>query len=147
IDSEDEIEFFVGSPSYPEVETFNPSLDEVQAEDFIKAAMEFEQAALEADSRVDLVNWALSGYYSSEVFIANTQGLEQSYRRNFAYGYLSAVIKEEGQIKTGSKAKAVYHWDQFKPGELAREAVLEGVSLLNADTVPSGDYKIILRRD
>lgn len=147
IDSEDEIEFFAGSLSYPEVETYYPELDQVPAEEYINAALEFERTAQSADSRVDSVNWALTGYFSSDVFIANTEGLEQSFRQNLAYGFVSAVIRENGQVKTGSKSKSIYDWAQFDPAAMAREAVEEGLSLLNAETVPSGNYRIILRRD
>jgi PmbA protein len=122
-------------------------LDDLSSEEYIDAALRLEQAALAADSRVDLVNWALTGYYSEEVFMANTKGLEQSYRKNFAVGYVSAVVKDKDQIKTGHRFRCVFDWDELKPGELAREAAEEGASLLDADTVPSGDYRIILRRD
>lgn len=147
IDSDDEIEFFAGSPSYPEVETYYPELDQVSAEEYIRAALEFERTAQTADSRVDSVNWALTGYYSSDVYIANTEGLEQSFRQNLAYGFVSAVVKDNDQVKTGSKSKSIFDWTQFDPEAMAQEAVDEGLSLLNAETVPSGSYRIILRRD
>lgn len=147
IDSEDEIEFFPGSPQYPQVETYNPELEKLSSQTYIDTALKFEQAALAADPRVSLVNWAFTGYYSEEVFIANTLGLEESFRLNGAVGFVSVVVKDGEQVKTGHKFKCVYDWDQLAPEVLAKEAAAEGVSLLDAETPPSGNYRIILRRD
>ncbi|MGI6147768.1 MAG: TldD/PmbA family protein [Firmicutes bacterium] len=147
IDSDDEIEFFPGSPAYPEVETYNQELDQVAAQAYIQGALELEREALAAHDKVDLVNWAVTGYSSEEVFIANTKGLEQEFRRNLAYAYVSAVVKDGDQVKTGHRFRCVPDWDQLRLAELAREAAGEGLSLLNAQTVPSGSYRIILRRD
>jgi len=147
IDTDDEIEFFAGSPEYPVVETYSEPLAQLSSQDYIDAALEMERAALAADKRVSLVDWALTAYQSEEVFIANTRGLEKSFRRNLAFGYVSAVAKEGGQVKTGRKFRCVTDWNELKPQELACEAAAEGISLLNADSVPSGAYRVILRRD
>ena len=66
---------------------------------------------------------------------------------NLAYAYVSAVVKDGDQVKTGHRFRCVPDWDQLRLAELAREAAGEGLSLLNAQTVPSGSYRIILRRD
>ena len=44
IDSDDEIEFFPGSPAYAEVETYNQELDQVAAQAYIQA-LELEREA------------------------------------------------------------------------------------------------------
>ena len=44
IDSDDEIEFFPGSPAYPEVETYNAALDDLSSEEYIDAALRLEQS-------------------------------------------------------------------------------------------------------
>lgn len=147
IDSKDEIVFFPGSPSYPEVTAYNDELSSVSPEERIEFARELEARALAADSRVDLVNWAMTGYEESEIYIANTKGLEQSFVRNGGVSYVSAVVRDGEQVKTGSRFQFGNDWSKFDAEKLAQAAVNEGVSLLNADTVPSGEYRVMLRYD
>ena len=138
---------FPGSPRYPEVTAYNADLDVVSPEERIGFAKELEAQALAVDSRVDLVNWAMTGYEEVEIYIANTKGLEQSFVRNGGFSYVSAVIREGEQVKTGSRFHFGNDWSEFNAEKLAQAAVNEGVSLLNADTFASGEYRVILRYD
>lgn len=147
IDSDDEIEFFAGSPSYPEVVAYNVDLESVSAEEKIEFAKALETGAFAADERVSMVNWAATGYDETEVYIANTKGLEQSFNRNGAYSFVSAVVREGEQVKTGGRMVFGNDWEQFDAQKLASEAVNEATSLLGASSIPSGDYRVLLRHD
>ncbi len=147
IDSEDEIIFYGGSPGYPEVETFNAELAELAAAERIDFTKKLESVALKADPRVHMVNFAVTGTQDVEIYIANTKGLEQSFRRNGALAGVSAIVREGEQVKTGSKIAFTNDWAKLDGKKQAEEAVEEGLSLLNADTVRSGDYRILLRND
>ena len=92
------------------------------------------------------VNYAITGYEEAEVYIANTKGLEQGFATNGAYSYVSALVRQDGQVKSGSKLLFDKDWSKFDAGKLAQEAVQEAVSLLGASSV-SGGYRILLRRD
>ena len=147
IDSDDEIEFYAGSPSYPETVSYNPSLEDVSAEEKIEFARELEAQAFAADNRVYMVNWAAAGHSETEVYIANTEGLEKSFSRNGAYGVVAALVREDGQVKSGRRIVYGNDWSKFDAKQLAQEAVEEAVSLLGASSVPSGDCRILLRHD
>lgn len=147
IDSTDEIVFYEGSESYPEVVAYNPELEKVSPEDKIEFAKELEKSALEADSRVSMVNWAAVSSGESEVYIANTKGLEQSFTSNAAYSLVSAVVRADEQVKTGARLELGNDWSKFDANKMAEEAVEEAVSLLGAQTVKSGDYRVLLRYD
>lgn len=147
IDSNDEIEFFAGSESYPEVEAYSGDLAAVSAEEKIEYAKALETEAFAADKRVSMVNWATCGYGESEVYIANTKGLEQSFNRNGAFSFVSAVVREGEQVKTGGRVFFNTDWKQFDAKNLAHDAVEEATSLLNASSVKSGDYRVLLRND
>ena len=147
IDSEDEIVFFAGAEDYPTVKANNPELEQVTPEAKIEYAKELEKEAFAADERVYLVNWAAVGYREAEAYIANTLGLEQSFSRNGAYTYVSALVKENEQVKSGGRSRYSNSWADFNARELAKEAVGEASSLLNADTVKSGEYRVLLRYD
>ncbi len=147
IDSDDEIVLFAGADSYPEVHAYNEELAEVTPKTKIEFAKDLEKEAFAADERVSMVNWAAMGYREGETYIANTLGLEQSFSQNGAYGLVSAVVREDEQVKTGSRMRFSNDWSKFNAHQLADDAVAEAVSLLNAETVKSGEYRVLLRYD
>lgn len=147
IDSTDEIVFFEGSSEYPRVSAYSEELEKVSAEEKIQFAKALETEAFAADPRVAMVNWSTAGYGETEVYIANTKGLEQSSSRNGAFSYVAAVVKEGETVKTGGRFLFDNDWSKFDAKQQAREAVLEGVSLLSASTVKSGEYRVVLRYD
>ncbi|WP_461371671.1 TldD/PmbA family protein [Candidatus Darwinibacter acetoxidans] len=146
-ESEDEVDFYAGSPDYPRVSCYNEQLAGVSPEERVSFCLELEKAALGADERVFKVNYAITGYEEAEVYIANTKGLEQGFATNGAYSYVSALVRQDGQVKSGSKLLFDKDWSKFDAGKLAQEAVQEAVSLLGASSVSSGGYRILLRRD
>jgi PmbA protein len=122
-------------------------LEDVSAEEKIEFARELEAQAFAADNRVYMVNWAAAGHSETEVYIANTEGLEKSFSRNGAYGVVAALVREDGQVKSGRRIVYGNDWSKFDAKQLAQEAVEEAVSLLGASSVPSGDCRILLRHD
>lgn len=147
IDSKDEIVFFAGSDNYPEFEAFSEQLANLSPTEKIEFAKDLESHAFAADERVSMVNWAATGYSEGEVYIANTKGLEHSFKNNGAYGLVSAVIKGDEQVKTGSRFIFGTDWSKFNAKKLAEEAVKEGASLLGSSTIKSDDYRVLLRYD
>lgn len=146
-ESSDEIEFFAGSPSYPKVVAYNEDLETIPPEERIAYAKDLETEAFAADERVSMVNWAMKGYGETEVYIANTQGLEQSFNRNGAYSYVSVLARQGEQVKTGGKMIFDHNWEKFNAKEQAQAAVNEATSLLGATSVQSGEYSVLLRHD
>lgn len=147
VDSTDEIEFYAGADKYPVVEAYTEELAKVSAEEKIDFAKQLEAEAFAADERVSMVNWATTMYRETEVFIANTKGLEQSYRNNGAVAFVMALVREGEQTKTGGRQVMGSDWKKFDAKKLAREAVEEATSLLGAASVKSGDYRVMLRYD
>lgn len=147
IDSEDKQEIYEGSDAYETVDVYNPKLDETPVADKIEFTRELEQAALDQDERVSAVNYCLYGESQGEVWMINTKGLNLHEKANLAYAYLSVVVKEDGDIKTGAKFIAGNDFGKFSAKKLAEKAVQEALSLLGAKSVPAGGYPVILRYD
>ncbi len=147
IDSEDEVEIFAGSDSYPEVQAFNQSFSQVGVEEKIAFARELEEAALAKDSRVISVNYAVFADSEDEIYMANTKGLCRSFARNSAACLVMAVVKEGERVKTGTEYRLGNRWEEFDAKKLAEDAVDEAVSMLQAETLDSRDYSVILRHD
>ena len=147
IDSDDEIQFFAGSPAYPDVSTYDETLNRVSPQEKIEFTKALEAEAFAADPRVSMVNWAMTGSAQSEVHIANTKGLDQHFIRNGAYSFVSAVAREKDAVKTAARFFVDHDWRRFDAKKLAQEAVHEATSLLGATSLESGNYRALLRHD
>lgn len=145
--STDDIPIYEGSPSYPEVIAYNEDLNNISVEEKMQFTFDLEAEALKLDPRVKTVNYCIYSDGEGEIYIANTKGLEQSFRSNMAYCYVSVVVQEGDSIKTGGRLAVGNNWSKFNAAALAKEAVEEGLSLLDAESIESGKYPIVLRYD
>ncbi|MFA5522876.1 MAG: TldD/PmbA family protein [Tissierellales bacterium] len=147
IDSEDEEEIFSGSKEYKEVYTYNSELENVTTEEKIDFAKALEKAAYAADKRVTSVNSCVYGEGKGYTLIANTKGLNLENKSNIAQAYVSVVVKEGEDVKTGMSFITSNDFRKFNAAKLAADAVKEAVSMLGAESIESGKYPIILRND
>jgi len=147
IDSEDEEEIFEGSKEYKEVNTYNSELENITALQKIEFAKAVEKAALEADKRVTSVNYCLFEEIAEHTILTNTKGLNLESKSNVAIAYVSVVVKDENDVKTGTSYILSNDFSKFNAEKLALEAVKEALSMLGAESIESGTYPVILRND
>ncbi|WP_425448066.1 TldD/PmbA family protein [Dethiothermospora halolimnae] len=147
IDSDDEEEIFEGSKEYKTIDVYNDNLDKVTQEEKINFAKELENEAFKLDDRVESVNYCLYNDEKSNTIMVNTKGLDLEDKMNIAIGYISVVVKEGNDVKTAGKLITSNNFSKFKPKKLAKEAVEEAISMLNADSIKSDEYEVVLRRD
>ena len=147
IDTDDEEKIFGGSSEYIEIDNYNPSLEDVQEEDKITFTLKMEEEAKKLDSRIESIQYCVYGDGSDEMSLSNSMGLSLEDRSNGAFAYIGVVAKENDDIKTGFGYKVTNDFSELNPGEIAKEAVEEAVSMLGAETVESGNYNIILRNN
>lgn len=147
IGSTDDIPIYEGCPSYPEVVTYNEDFNSISLEEKMQFTYDLEAEALKLDPRVKTVNYAMYSDGDGEIYLANTKGLELSYSSNVAFCYVSVVVEEGDTIKTGGRFAVGNSWDKFNAQALAKAAVAEAISLLDADSIDSKKYPILLRYD
>ncbi|SET21109.1 TldD/PmbA family protein [Anaerobranca gottschalkii] len=147
IEDEDEVEIFSGSPQYSDYDGYNPELENFTAEMKIQFAKKLEEAAFAQDKRVVAVNYCLMASGEGEKIISNTKGLEKRAKDNLAYTYLSVVVKDGENIKTGAKFLGSTQIEDFNAEEIAKKAVNEALAMLGAETVKSKTYPVIFRND
>lgn len=141
-------ELFGGSPSYPELNTYSEQLVNATPEELIRLAIRLEQVALEADPRIDLVNYCLMVRSENELFISNTKGLNCHRKSSKALCYLSAVAKEADDVTTGLEfGFTMTDLGDLDVESIARTAAREAVMKLNGQTIESDEYPVILRND
>lgn len=136
---------YEGDKEYKNINNYSDSIEKISVEEKIDFAKALEAEAKKLDSRVKSVNYCLYGEGTGERIIVNSKGLKLKDKGNDAYCYLSVVVKEGEDTKTGSAYRVSRDFEKFDAKELAKEAVEEAISLLGAEPLESGEYDVIIR--
>ncbi|MCL2204890.1 MAG: TldD/PmbA family protein [Defluviitaleaceae bacterium] len=145
---EEEIEkLYPGDENYPQVDSFNPALDEVDAARKIEWALAMEKYAKSLDPRVKIADYCTVITGESAMSIANSYGLDVSHRSNMAGAYLIARVEENGVTKSGYEYWFGRDFAEFDYKALAEKAVNKGLSYLGATSMESGDVPVVFDRD
>ncbi len=147
IESEDEEFIFPGSAAYPELNVYNPAIDEISAADKIAMARELEKVTLSLDPKIKQVQEVQVVSMSSEKRIVNSKGLDVSFRDN-CIGCATVPTAQDGD----KVAVGVGYLFTRDPAELdlqkiALRAVRDAVAGLDAEQIESGTYPVVLRND
>jgi PmbA protein len=144
IEDPDVEDLYAGSPSYPEVKTWDESLGRFMPEEKISRALKMEKAALEYDRRVEAMDYCMLGTGEQKRYIANSLGLNVSADENSAYAYAWPRVRgDDGQVKTNGESWVGKEFNRFDPDALGKKAAEKALAILGAKSVPTGAYKII----
>ncbi|AEH50949.1 TldD/PmbA family protein [Pseudothermotoga thermarum] len=138
--------YFEDPKNYKTFKYFD-KFETISVREKIEIAKEMEQKALAFDSRIKSVIMSAYEHQRNEIYLANTKGLEleESYGFGGAFVYLFA---SDGQKpKRGFKAVFGETPEQIDVENAVQEACKDAISQLGAESVPSGKYKVLLRRD
>ncbi|MBY0122982.1 TldD/PmbA family protein [Bacillus sp. S/N-304-OC-R1] len=144
-EEEIKIEMFSGSDSYHDGSFYSAKLAEVTIPEKIDLLKEIEKQIYAYDERVTGTNYFKLESAESECAIMNSKGLELKEKKNYIGMYISVVVKQDEEIKTGLFVKITQNIDSLVPEEIAKHAVEEALSQLNAKTVESKRYPVLLR--
>ena len=143
-EDDDVQEIYEGDKEYPQIDNYNPALDEVPEQKKLQLIQDIEKKALALDGRITALNYNMISTSSGTTRIVNSYGLNLSARDNMAVCYVSATAKEGERVSTGSGFKVTRNFDEIKADEIAREAVDEALFMLHAAPVPSGNYRAVI---
>lgn len=147
IETDNEETIYHGGSSYERVEGYSPALAEVGGQARIRLAVEMERAARGLDKRVKSVKHSGVGYYSEEVRIMNSLGLDLGTKSNFVSAVLIPVVSGGEAMYTGMSYRVGRSFHEINAEMLAKEAVDDALAYLGASPVPSGVYKTVLRNE
>ncbi|MCX7694498.1 MAG: TldD/PmbA family protein [Caloramator sp.] len=137
-------EFYAGG-QYKELERdVNVDIDTKKK---IDDAMFMERRAKEYDSKIDSVNYCLIETGKGRRRIVNTRGLNLEEEGGVGVAYIAVVAKDKEDVKSGSSFKVTSNYNKIDFERLVKEACDEAINSLGAESIPSGKYKVILRRD
>jgi len=147
VESNDQQFLHDGSGEYAKLVLFNPDLEAMDAAEKIAMAKKLEQLTLEQDPRIEKVDGCAVFYSGAEATMTNTLGLDISEKVNMLGGYVSAIAKDGDRVNTGFKTFFVKDPADIDLEKVARAAAQDAISGLNAVSLPSGTYRILLRND
>ena len=147
VESKDRQFLHDGSGEYADLVLFNPQLEDLSAAEKIDMAKKLEKLTLDQDERIEKVDGCAVFYSSAEATMTNTRGLDISEKVNLLGGYVSAIAREGEKVNTGFKTFFVKDMADVDLDRVAREAAKDAINGLNAASVPSGSYRILLRND
>lgn len=147
IENDDEEFIYEGAAEYPNLDVYNPAIDQLTAAEKIETARQFERLLVSQDPRATRSEMVQLFTESAERRIVNSKGMNVSFREN-VYGLYGGVLAEEnGKVFSGGAVKCARDPGEINMEEMAKDAVKEAVDGLSAAPVASGEYRAALRWD
>ncbi|MFN0062465.1 MAG: TldD/PmbA family protein [Myxococcaceae bacterium] len=123
---------------------FDPAVASLAPDWKVKTALEIEKAAKAEDARITAFDSVGAGDAVSEVFIASSEGLNDTYSGTYAFLYAVPVASDGQQLQTS-------YWVDYKrflskldsPEQIGREAARRAVRMLGARKVSSAQVPVI----
>ena len=144
IEDEDVQEIYPGDAEYPALDQYNPALDQVPEARKLQFVLDLEKCAKEKDPRIVQLTYDMLSTTSGQTRIANSYGLNLSFRDNLAVAVASALAKEGDRVSTGTGFAISRDFEALSVEKIAGEAVEEALFMLHAAPVPSGTYRAII---
>ncbi|WFA09946.1 TldD/PmbA family protein [Tissierella sp. Yu-01] len=145
IDIVDGDEIFNGSPEYGEINVYNSSLTAVPIEDKIEFAKNIEKFAYTLDNRVVAVQNCGYQEFEQEKMLKNTNGVDLHHKQNGGLAYISVVVKDGDDTKTGIGYRVFSNLSTIDSKDIAKDAVDEAISMLGATPIKTGDYPTVIK--
>lgn len=147
LDEDDGTRIFAGSDAYNTFTYYESGLHEVSTEEKIAFIQSVEEKVLAYDPRITSVNYCAYQDFSNEKQLANDKGLSLAEKQNGLVVFVSAVAKDNGEIKSASKFELSRNFSQLNADKIAKEAAEEALSQLGGQVIPSKKYPVIMRYD
>ena len=144
---DDEEFIYAGDACYPEVEGDNPAIGEISAAEKIEMAKALEQKALDFDPRITSCSACGVMSMQSKTRMVNSRGLDLSVSRSCLGAYVLPIARDGERTGTSGRESLLMDPGKLDLDKLAAESAAEALAYLDADSVPSGKYPILLRND
>lgn len=146
-DTLEEDSIYDGSGEYHSPQFFEDEFEKLPVRNKIDIAKTMEQKAMAFDKRIAMVMMSVYSHERYEVSVFNTKGLNLSESAGLGAAYVYLVASDGKKPKRGFKVKFGSKPSDIDPEKVAFEASQEALSQLGAESIPSGKYRAILRRD
>ena len=121
----------------------DPEFQSVTADERALFAVELDHATKAADPRVRTVEDAVFADSYSEIAIATTTGIADSYARSDAWCYSVAIAEEGGDTEVGFEFGLGRSLRGLDPADVGRRAAERATSVLGAKKIPSARMPVV----
>ncbi|MBC8591334.1 TldD/PmbA family protein [Wansuia hejianensis] len=143
IDDLDPETIFEGSDKYENINNFNETLGNVPVSEKIDFLKKLEKEALSLDNRVFAADACVYQEFEQERYIRNTKGIDLHDKVNGAISYISVVVKDGEDTKTGFSLRIIKNFSELDHKQMAKEAVENAISMLGAKSIKSDKYPVV----
>lgn len=146
LDPDEEERLFVTDKPYPEVETYSEAIEGLSNEYKTDIAKELEKKAYEYSEKIETVNTtAASGV--SEIYIANTKGMELYKISNSLMAHINVVASDGERKKTGSEIFISLDPGELDTDKLVSAACDKAITALKASPTESLRGRVIFKNE
>lgn len=138
-------EFFTEKASYENETFYTTALESVSPKEMIALLQDIEKEILAYDPRVTKINTAGMAKMVMEKSIYQNNGLALNERNNFLRIFISLLVQENDELKSGMHFKVTKDFMGLDAGEIAKKAVDEALSYLGEENYPNKNYPVVLR--
>ncbi|MGE7921107.1 TldD/PmbA family protein [Viridibacillus sp. NPDC093762] len=147
LDEDDGTDIFEGSNEYTIYQSYSEELANVQTSEKIKLIKSIEEKIRAYDPRIVTLDYCVLHDFSGEQSLANSKGLSLTEKKNGLIIFVSTVVKDGEEMKTGSFRKMTRDFQSLDADEIAKEAAEEALSNLGEKSIASRKYPIIMRHN
>lgn len=147
LDEDDGSDIFSGSKEYANHSFYSEELAKIQIPEKIDLIKSIEKKVLAYDPRIVTLNYCVLQDFVGDRMLANNKGLFLKEKKNGLVIFISAVVKDGEEMKTGSFIKLTRDFGSLDADKIAKEAAEEALSHLGEQSIPTGKYPIIMRHD
>lgn len=147
IDNDDPEFIFPGSDAYPEYDGTSPAIAALGEKEKIAMTRELEERALAHDPRIASCSHCALFSGSADTLLVNSRGLKLHFHRDHLGAYVYPIARSGERTGTAGRHAFVNDPARLDLDKIAREAAGEAISYLDAASVPSGKYPVLLRYD
>lgn len=136
---------FIAEPQ--KLDIYDEEINKISLNTKIEIAKEIESYAYQYDSRV--AKTESCGYFESDhnVHIANSRGINFSYKSNYCGGFAQVICEEEKASETimeeGFSLDAAVKWKDFIYKEIGKEAAKKAIELLGGKIIKSQNMPVV----
>ena len=147
LDEDDGTDIFEGSETYAAHDFYSEELTQIPTLEKIELIKTIEKNIFAYDPRIVTLNYCVLQEFSAERVLANNKGLTLNEKQNGLIIFISAVVKEGEEMKTGSFIKMTRNFNELDADAIAKEVAEEALSNLGEQSIPAKKYRVILRHD
>jgi PmbA protein len=127
-----------------ELGIYHPEVEEMPSQEKVNMALELERLALSHDRRISRVESAVYADTTARVAVANTLGLEGSYRSTDCYCYVFPIAQEGEESQSGFSFDMGVKPSGLDLAKVAGEAGERALCLLGSRSMPARRCTVVM---